>query len=154
MNRLQWMADEFQKLVNTPGEVVWLPVDKAELDPRTVRYLEMGLDPTGIAYEICSERVLGSVLFRLDDPQVRYLHHDPESLSHQWGAEGFHDALDGDEVFNYMCQRAGLPVQDLTGHGERCRERAALLRKKAVGRLSPQEQQRYVYLQTFSRSMN
>jgi hypothetical protein len=108
-DRLGRIADEWERLVNSDS-LKWLPVAKDSLASSTIAYLEDILEPSGIQYLMADQRVEGTVLFKLTDPQavatgLCYLHHDPQTHLHQWGDAGFHNGLNGNDVLLYLCQR-------------------------------------------------
>jgi hypothetical protein len=102
------MINEFKKLLDA-GEITWLPVDKKDLDSSTVRYLEQVVERSQIPYEIASERVMGAVLFRLNDPKLHYLYHDPRTFQHLWIGDDFQAGLDNGEVLDYLAEKADWP---------------------------------------------
>lgn len=97
MGRLQLVADQYERMVND-GRVQWEPVNKQTLAPSTIEYLETILEPSGLTYMVAKERLQGTVLFKVNHPSIRYLHHDPETEQHMWAGDGFHEALPNNAV--------------------------------------------------------
>jgi len=107
--RLQLISDEYERLVND-GQARWEPVNKETLDPCTVEYLETVLEPSGLTYMVAEQRLQGTVLFKVNHPNIRYLHHDPQTGSHMWAGDGFHEALPNNAVFATLAGMAGVKL--------------------------------------------
>lgn len=97
MQRLSQISDQYERLVQE-NALTWVPVDKMTLAPTTVLYLSVILDPSGLEYLMAEQRLDRTVLFKVDHPTIRYLHHDPVTDSHMWAGEGFAEALPNDKV--------------------------------------------------------
>lgn len=105
------IADDWEELVNRPGELAWTTA--AHAPPETREYLKL-LEDAHIAYEMADRCVRGTYLFRirwLEHPEVHYLVHDPGTRAHMWADEGFHNALDNDRLgWEMAAQTAGFEI--------------------------------------------
>jgi hypothetical protein len=62
----------------------------------------MMLVEPGIKFQVGEPKLGGTLLFKLDDPLVGYLHHDAVMGVHQWIDRAFDIGLDNQAVFNYV----------------------------------------------------
>ena len=94
-------ADEFELLFDA-GAVTWVDVVVDDLPLKTVAYLSVMLDEAGVRYKVAEQVLNGSYFFKLDDPLVGFLHHDPVLGTHMWVDAPFKNGLDNQAVFNYL----------------------------------------------------
>lgn len=108
------IADQYEKLVQEDA-LVWSPVNKADLKPATILYLEAILDPTGLEYSIADQRLGHTVLFKVEHPTIRYLYHDSALELHMWAGEGFAEALSNDWVLMELARLRPRPRRLMDG---------------------------------------
>jgi hypothetical protein len=97
MVQLQLIADQYEALVKSDA-VTWSDVDIEDLPD----YVRMMLVEPGIKFQVGEPKLGGTLLFKLDDPLVGYLHHDAVMGVHQWIDRAFDIGLDNQAVFNYV----------------------------------------------------
>jgi hypothetical protein len=95
--QLQLIADQYEALVKSDA-VTWSDVDIEDLPD----YVRMMLVEPGIKFQVGEPKLGGTLLFKLDDPLVGYLHHDAVMGVHQWIDRAFDIGLDNQAVFNYV----------------------------------------------------
>ena len=101
---LRQTVDEFEVLVDG-GKVEWVEVDFDVLPSSTRAYVSQFLVEAGISFKVSRLTPLGTYFFKLDDPLVGYLHHDPVENSHVWICKNFKYGLSNQAVFNYIMAR-------------------------------------------------
>lgn len=101
MELLANTADEFERLFDA-GAVTWSEPDLGSLPVNTVKYLEIMLHEAGVRYLVADQVLNGSYFFKLDDPLVGFLHHDPVLGTHMWVDAGFKNGLNNRAIFNYL----------------------------------------------------
>jgi hypothetical protein len=99
--QLQLIADQYEALVKSDA-VTWSDVDIEDLPDGTRPYVRMMLVEPGIKFQVGEPKLGGTLLFKLDDPLVGYLHHDAVMGVHQWIDRAFDIGLDNQAVFNYV----------------------------------------------------
>lgn len=101
-------ADEFERLVNEPDTIKWLPVVTATLPCSTRLYVEKWLVTSGLRFWMADRRIHNTILFKIDDSAVCFLHHDPEGAGHQWADKGFHNGIDNNMALARLARIGGL----------------------------------------------
>lgn len=104
IKQLQSIADEYEVLVKS-GAMVWSDVDVTNLPVRTRKYIRIMLVESGISFQVGQPKLGGTFLFKLHDPFLGFLHHDPVLGVHQWIDRRFDIGLDNQAVFNYVVAR-------------------------------------------------
>jgi len=66
----------------------------------------MWLDDNKIKYKVATVRLGGTILFKVDDELVHYLHHDPKQEKHRWANEGFHSFIDNNLALAQLLSKA------------------------------------------------
>lgn len=98
---LKSTADEFERLFDS-GAVSWSDVVPGTLPLNTVKYLMVMLDEAGVKYKVADQVLNGSYFFKLDDPLIGFLHHDPILGTHMWVDASFKNGLDNQAIFGYL----------------------------------------------------
>lgn len=98
---LKQTVEDFELLVDE-GKVEWVDVKLGSLPTSTRTYLETMLDEAGIPYKISKLQPNGTFFFKLDNPLVGFLHHDPVLNTHVWICKNFKYGLNNQAVFNYL----------------------------------------------------
>lgn len=101
---LRQCVDEFELLVDA-GKVEWVDVDFDALPSSTMAYVGQFLCEVNVSFQVARLTPLGSYFFKLDDPLVGYLHHDPIENTHVWICKNFKFGLSNQAVFNYWTAR-------------------------------------------------
>jgi hypothetical protein len=110
VDRLGGIADALESAFRA-GELVFGDFDLGVLPSATRSYLQCFVFDAGVGVELCERVVDGTFLFRLVDPVVGFLHHDPVTGVHMWINHDFSDSLNPKAVFWYlMCLKVGLGV--------------------------------------------
>lgn len=104
--RLSKIADRYEELISKGLE--FIDVDRESLDDFTLIYLDQILNPAGLEYSIATVRLDNTVLFKIEHPEIAYLHHDPVEGKHMWADVGFHNALDNNRVLAMMAELSGV----------------------------------------------
>ena len=102
----QRICDEYEQLV-AAGKLKWIKVNHKHLPPSTSAYCQMWLDDNKIKYKVATLRIGGTILFKVDDKVVHYLHHDPKQKTHMWADEGFHSFIDNNLALAQLSSRNG-----------------------------------------------
>jgi hypothetical protein len=100
IEQLHSISDQYERLLKSGG-VVWSDVDVANLPDHTRRDVQRMLVESGISFQVGEPKLGGTLLFKLDDPLVGFLHHDPILGVHQWVDRGYEVGLDNQAVINY-----------------------------------------------------
>ena len=101
VKQLQSIADQYERLVKSGG-VVWSDVDINDLPDGTMEYVRIMLVEAGISFQVGEPKLGGTILFKLDDPLVGFLHHDRILGVHLWVDRRFDIGLHNESVFNYL----------------------------------------------------
>jgi hypothetical protein len=101
VKQLQSIADQYEGLVKSGG-VVWSDVDVNDLPDGTMEYVRIMLVEAGISFQVGEPKLGGTILFKLDDPLVGFLHHDRILGVHLWVDRRFDIGLHNESVFNYL----------------------------------------------------
>jgi hypothetical protein len=109
---LQEVCDEYERLIHE-NNIKWIQVDKSTLPKSVCTYIEHWLDYFNIKYQIAELRLKGTILFKVDDPVVKYLHHHPTAETHMWVGEGFHNAIGNNKALAQLASRTGMPKEAL-----------------------------------------
>ena len=105
-------ADGYEKLI-AEGKIKWKPLVEAELPVVTRHYYRMFIKDAKLKkIEVAEQRLGGTVLLKLNDPEVPYFHHDPRDGAHQWGDEGFHNAIDNNTAIIRLARLANPRIDD------------------------------------------
>jgi len=107
----QEIVDTYERMINT-NELVWIDVDHSTLPKSTSSYCQMWLDYFKIQYKVATLQLGGTILFKIEDDFVKYLHHDPEHETHMWADEGFHSHIDNNQALAKLCSRTGIPESE------------------------------------------
>ena len=100
IEQLHSISDQYERLLKSGG-VVWSDVDVANLPDHTRRDVQRMLVKSGISFQVGEPKLGGTILFKLDDPLVGFLHHDPILGVYQWVDRGYEIGLDNQAVINY-----------------------------------------------------
>lgn len=76
--------------------------EKSKVPECTANYVTLMLCESAVGFKLCSQSFNNTFLFSVDDPFVKYLHHDPVLGIHRWADESLDAVLDNDIVFNYF----------------------------------------------------
>ena len=105
------MTDRLHQLVHVAGEykklsdkLVWMPLDLMSLEPATRVFVDRILIPIGLRLDVAKQRLEGSVLIKLHDVLVQYLHHDPASRAHLWMNTSF-ESIKSDDAIAYLASQ-------------------------------------------------
>lgn len=98
------ICDEYERLISV-GKLKWIKVSHKHLPPSTRAYCRMWLDDNKIKYKVATLRLGGTILFKVDDKFVHYLHHDPKQEKHMWADEGFHSFIENNEALARLSAR-------------------------------------------------
>jgi hypothetical protein len=106
-------ANQYEHLI-AENRLTWIPLDKTRLPSSTRTYFEKWLEMPGLLVEVASEHINGTILMKIDDPVVVYLHHDPATKHHQFADQGFHNALDNNlALARLAARRLGLSEKEI-----------------------------------------
>ena len=115
IEQLLSIADKYEGLVKS-GAMVWSDVDVTNLPDRTRKYIRIMLVESGISFQVGQPKLGGTFLFKLHDPFLGFLHHDPVLGVHQWIDRRFDIGLDNQAVFNYVvAQKVDIGVLSREG---------------------------------------
>lgn len=122
-------AVDIAETLHDEGKMEWISRDQVNIAQNTSLYIDNVLEGTGISFEVAKpvDAFYGSFIFRLNDPLVGFLHHDPIAASHAWIDKEFKLGLRNWTVFNYFMarkvERGFLSVQSfLRAHQHRVKK--------------------------------